>query len=268
MDISDNFRGFKKNITPKHTDLSRYKKFLYTASVGVFNRSTEEVVEAYWWASQRYPIRAILLGDGLYKISLRITEGLNTDEAEKRSIKAGDELICSFFKELCVDDLNVFRTSELLLDPAFLSAFERVESLYSSDLSFRTSVEEDAGLYVKRQKEHETLKVSETEGFNLSVFYLKQEISVYLLLAGQGWLADLYLGQEIPTLAKIMRGEIPAAPDALKQRVNVGLQKKRNRQIDPQDPPNLAATISLPKIVFHSADANSAQSEPILEKAA
>ena len=271
MDIPDesfNVRGFKKFTTPRNTDLAQYREFLYTVSVGAFNRSVVDLVEAYLWASKKYPIKAILLGDGLYKISLCITEGLDTKEAETRAMKTGNELICYFFKELYIDDIEVIKTSELLSKFTCLFAFKRIKFLYLSDFLFRVSVEEDARLYVERQKERGTLRVSETEGFNLSIFYLLQEIAVYLLLAEQGLLADIYLGQEIPTLAKIMRGEILAAPDALKQRVNVGLQEKRNRQVDPQDQPDLTATISLPKIVLHPADANLTQSEPILEKAA
>ncbi len=271
MDVPDeffNFRGFKKFTTPRHTDLTQYREFLYTVSVGAFNRSTSDLVEAYSWASQKHPIKAILVGDGLYQISLCITEGLDAKEAEKRAIKAGEELISDFFREVYIDDLEVIRTSELLSNPVFFSAFERVESLYSSDFLFRQSVEEDAGFYVKRQKERGTLRISETEGFNLSIFYLKQEIAVYLLLAEQGWLADIYLGQEIPTLAKIMRGEIPAAPQALKQRVNVGLQKKRNKQIYQQVQPRPQGHYLAAEIAADPADVRLVQRKPILEPAA
>ena len=228
-------RGFRKNITPKNiTNFDNYKRFTYSVSVDVGNRCLSNIVRAYIWASQRYPIKSILLGDGLYKITLLITENLNKHEAERRAKRAGDDLLLYFFKELGVANSKVIRTTELLLDPDFEDAFDRIKSLYETNSLFRASVDSDAAYYVNRQSDRGTLKVSKAEGTNLSIFYLKQEIAVYLLLAERGWLADIYLGQEIPTLAKIMRGEIPEAPEKLKERIHIGLKKKRYRDIAQQ----------------------------------
>ena len=140
----------------------------------------------------------------------------------------------------------MIRTTELLLDPDFSDAFDRIELLYETNSLFRASVDLDAEYYVNRQCDRGTLKISKAEGTNLSIFYLKQEIAVYLLLAERGWLADIYLGQEIPTLAKIMRGEIPEAPEKLKQRINIGLRKKRHRGINQQ--PQLSDRRAAPKL--------------------
>jgi hypothetical protein len=90
---------------------------------------------------------------------------------------------------------------------------------------FKNAIDIDAKSYVDRQKTRNNIKLNESEALALSILYLKQEVAVYLWLAEHGWLIDLYLGNEIPTLAKIIEGKIPGAPDALKQRVNIGLRK-------------------------------------------
>jgi tRNA-dependent cyclodipeptide synthase len=222
-------RGFRSSITPKHANLDYYKKFIYSVSIGAGNKCLSDIMDAYIWVSQKYPSNKILLGDGLYRITLRITENLSEYEAERRAKRAGDDLMLCFLRELGVTDSKVIRTTKLLSQPDFEGAFDRIDSLYETNSLFRTSVVSDAEYYVNRQSERGRLKISKAKGTDLSISYLKQEIAVYLLLAERGWLADIYLGREIPTLAKIMRGEIPEAPEKLKQRINIGLKKKRYR---------------------------------------
>ncbi len=223
-------RGFKKNTTPKNIDLSNYGNFVYSVSVGA-NRSLNDVVGAYVWAKEekQYPIDAILIGDGLYKITLAVLEGLKGAEAEHKAIEAGKQLIDSFEKIACIEGVRLLKTTELIATTAFHNAFGRIESFFTSDNIFREAIIKDAFSYVDRQKLNSALKIDEMEAKALSVLYLKQEVAIYLLLAEQGWLVDFYLGKEIPTLAKIMTGEIPTAPEALKRRVNVGLQRKKSR---------------------------------------
>lgn len=235
--VSCDGRGFKKQVTPKNTDFSSHENFIYSISVGAANKSLEDVIEAYRWAKdyKKYPVKAILVGDGLYKITLRIIKGLSVLDAEVKAIEAGIELINDFISKACTAGVSFIKTSELLLDPEFERAYQGIEALFSGEQSFRASLEKDARFYVDRQKLRGTLKVSEYEAIKLSIFYLKQEIAVYLLLAERGWAVDLYLGHEIPTLAKIMNQEISAAPDALKRRVNIGLQKKKAKQPAPDD---------------------------------
>lgn len=264
---SPDCRGFRSSITPKNADASCHKKILYSVSLDVSNRDIHDIVDAYIWTLQKYPLNAILLGDGLHKITLRITEDLSEYEAERRAKRAGDDLMLCFLRELGVTDSKVIRTTELLLDPDFSDAFDRIESLYETNSLFRASVDSDAEYYVNRQCDRGTLKISRAEGTNLSIFYLKQEIAVYLLLAERGWLADIYLGQEIPTLAKIMRGEIPEAPEKLKQRINIGLRKKRHRAIAQQ--PQLSdkkAALELP-MTLQLADSNGLPESELLSAA-
>ena len=192
-------RGFKKQVTPKNADFSSSECFIYSISVGAANQSLEDVV-AYIRSARdykKYPVKAILVGDGLYKITLRIIKGLDVLDAEVIAIEAGIELINNFMSKACTVGVSFIKTSELLLNPELERAYQCIEALFSGEQSFRTSLEKDARFYVDRQKLRGTLKVSEDEALKLSIFYLKQEIGVYLLLPERGWDVDLYLGHEV-----------------------------------------------------------------------
>jgi hypothetical protein len=158
---------------------------------------------------------------------LQICEGLNPLDAEAKARERGNIVLNGM--NICPFDPNteIFRVSNLFLDPEFNECNKSIDKLYSADLQFRTSVDFDATTYVDRQELRGRLKTERCKALEFAIDYLKQEISVYLLLAQRGWLAEVYVGREIPTMVKIMTGEIPAAPEALKRRVNVGLKMKR-----------------------------------------
>lgn len=56
--------------------------------------------------------------------------------------------------------------------------------------------------------------------------YLREEVAVYLALAREGWLTDVYLGEELPTPARIMKLQIDDAPEELARRVNISLHTR------------------------------------------
>ena len=70
-------RGFRKNITPKRiTNLDNYKVFIYSVSVDVSNKRLYDIGGCVYFGITKIPFKSILLGDGLYRITLQITEAL------------------------------------------------------------------------------------------------------------------------------------------------------------------------------------------------
>ena len=217
---------YRKTITPRKSKVSAEVPCLFPISVGARDKDVEDVVSAYLWAKEKYNIKAILLGDGLYQITLRICRGLNLSDSEKIAITEGNRLIENFFKRIGTSEVLVIKTSNVLNKSEFDNYYRVIDELYEHDSEFRQAVDDNARIFVERQRDHKSLCINEFEAVNLSIFYLKQEIAVYLFLAEQGWSYEVYLGQEIPALVKIMTGKVPAAPQALKRRVNIALQKK------------------------------------------
>jgi len=228
---------FRKKVTPGQSIVSAEEPCLFPISVGARDKDVEDVASAYLWAKDRYNIKAILLGDGLYKITLRICRNLNLSESEKIAIAEGQELLERFSDKIGDGrEISVYKTSDIQKTIEFKRCCKIIDALYENDLEFRRAVDDNARHFVERQRDHGCLRIDEFEAINLSIFYLIQEIAVYLFLAEQGWFFEVYLGQEIPALVKIMTGKVPAAPAALKRRVNIGLQKKV-RQIQRTAPP-------------------------------
>ncbi len=217
---------FRKHVTPKGAVIQAEAPCLFTISVGAAKQSVNDLVSAYLWGRERYNVRGVLLGDGLYRITLRICHALPDAEAHRESKSAGECLKRQFLHEACVDDIEVFKTSDIFLQQNFRNAHQRIIHLYRSQPQFRDFVVADASAFVERQQKNGTLNISKIEAIRLSKRYLLQEFAVYLVMAEDGWLTEIYLGREIQTLAKIMNGEIPDAPSALRQRVNIGLEKK------------------------------------------
>ena len=218
---------FEESVTPRGYAPKPNERCFFTISVGTHNQSVEEIAFAYSWAKSKYIISQLLIGDSLYKITLQIREGLTQADAENKAFEVAETLI-NDFRRFAKEKrpISIKRTSDIMQSSEFKQAYFKVERFYEKDDGFKNAVDTDAQKYIDRQIAKKNLKVKPGEGLDLSILYLKQEIAVYLLLAEQGWLVDLYLGQEIPTLAKIMEGRLPAAPDALKRRVNIGLRRK------------------------------------------
>jgi tRNA-dependent cyclodipeptide synthase len=221
---------FRKHVTPKAAVTQIQEPCLFTISVGAAKQNIDDLVAAYLWGRERYNVGAILLGDGLYRITLKICSGLSDCEARDLSIATGIDIQERFLQEACLPGMEVFKTSDIFLQHDFIEAQQRISHLYHSQSLFHDSMIEDATTFVDRQQKNGTLKIARNEAIKLSTLYLTQEIAVYLVMAERGWLTEIYFGHEIPTLAKIMNNEIPDAPKALKQRVNIGLEKVRKRR--------------------------------------
>ena len=231
MNPSHTRTSFKEIVTPKRYNPKAKEICFFTISVGTKNQSIEEISAAYLWAKRKYIIKSLLIGDSLYRITLQIREGLTEEEANEKSAQISEKLI-SDFQNLTHEKtpVSIKRTSNIIECVDFDKAYAEIESLYKVNNSFKDAVDADAQRYISRQRARKNLRVTPDEGLDLSISYLKQEIAVYLLLAEQGWLVDLYLGQEIPTLAKIMEGELPVAPEGLKRRVNIELRRQIERK--------------------------------------
>ena len=224
---------YKVRITPHRRALPDYnEKCLYSVSIGAHELKIDQVVHAYKWAAKTFSSCALLLGDGLYRSTLQIIEGISEQDA---IIKA------EYKSKLTLDDFNmriqelpppnIIRTRDIIETSEFGSHLETIERLYFGNSRFADSVNEDALWFVNRQKRNLRLGLSVESAIKLSRFYVKQEVAVYSHLAEQGYLIDVYLGREIPTLAKLMTEEIiGGVPRPLVNRTNISLEKRVSRR--------------------------------------
>lgn len=212
-------------MTPQHkleaVDLA--VKCLFGISVSATPRCPLKMAAALDWALDRFSNTQILIGDSLYRITLQLQRGLHEDLALKTAQGFGDAQL-EAIQQCAKRWPQVIRTSEILRENVFLEALTLIENLYTSDIAFSNSVQSDAAIFVERQLRRGRLFVSYEAALALSIRYLIEEVAVYLVLAHSGWLLDVYVGKELPTLARIIQGEIPAAPISLKNRTNISLE--------------------------------------------
>lgn len=223
---------FRIKITPPQTrNGTSGRKCLYGISISAGGKSPNILRAGYEWAVANFDQCSILLGDSLYRITLQIQRGLNPEEAGRVAYQEGQlslRAITSTFKP----SPRVICCSEVIAMPGFSAALHSVLSYYLNNDSFRDSVRSDASAFVTRQARHNTLAIDSVSAMDLAVHYLHEEIAVYLILSEAGWQTDVYVGQELPTLRRIITGEVDGAPDALRQRVNISLRPRSTLKLD------------------------------------
>jgi tRNA-dependent cyclodipeptide synthase len=223
---------FRARVSPRdglHIGTSQ-KRCLYGLSLGASARQFEKAAAGYRWTVEKFGHCSLLLGDGLYRITLRICDGLSEDDATSISRLLGSELLWRFLH--LVEDKRpkqIIRSSDLLDDVAFREARSNVQTLCERESAFAQAVRDDATDFVERQRRKANIACTSATALALSTQYLIEEITVYLLLAERGWLLDVYLGRELSALAAIVEGRVQTAPPALKRRVNVAIRPRYGR---------------------------------------
>lgn len=218
-------RRFAIKTTPpdKSSQLREIDQCLYGVSVGAFNKQIEDILEGYRWARANFRRCCILLGDSLYRFTLQIQRDISSEEAGRIALASGQELAEQMFSRLPRTP-EIIRCSDVLANPRFSEFLHETRALHEQNSALRDSLASDAQIFVRRQAQKERLAISATDAVELAVSYLIEEVAIYGCLAEQGWIIDVYLGEELPTLAKIMSGEIPGVTGPLSQRINVSLR--------------------------------------------
>jgi tRNA-dependent cyclodipeptide synthase len=200
---------------------------VYSVSVGVPDKTVQDLVDGFLWTKAKFDRVAVLLGDSLYALTLQIQRGCSEAEAYAQALNEAEHVVSTLESE--VMPLVVFRTSELASNPEFLGIETEIKNAYFSTPAFAGSIEADARAFVRRQKNRNRLALGVPVAESLARHYLVREISVYAYLAAAGWVVDVYLGRELPTLARIMEGSVPAVSPHLARRINISLQPKELR---------------------------------------
>jgi hypothetical protein len=218
---------FRIKATPKHAlpEFPVNGKCLYTVSIPQ-HHTMDELVAAYRWTLDRFSECAVLLGDGLYRHTLCALKGLDPAAAMEAASQAGDDLLCDFQEALGQPAGRVIRCSGLMRTDAFHRALGTVTSFHESSAAFVEVLHKDAEAFTRRQAVHGRLAVTESAATAHAVKYLLEEAAVYLTLARDGWLTDVYLGEELPTLARMMQHRLDGAPEELARRVNISLHAR------------------------------------------
>ncbi len=203
--------------------LNSLDKCLYGVSVGAVNMRIADVLDGYRWASANFKRCCILLGDSLYRFTIQIQKDVSAKDAERLAKASGQQLVEQILSRITRLP-EIIRCSDVRATPRFIEYVHEIMALYSKNAGFRDSISSDALCFIKRQAQKGRLSISEEASIELATSYLIEEIAIYGCLAEQGWLVDVYLGDELPSLAKISCNEIPGFEGAITQRINISLR--------------------------------------------
>lgn len=213
------------SVTPpsQRSKLPNFDRCLYAVSIGGHNKPIEDVLQGYRWAIGHFKRCGILLGDSLYRFTVQIQRGSNPKAAKQIAYKAGQLTLDQIVSQMTRLP-EVIRTSDMLTHARFKEYQEEVQALYDTKQEFLNSVQADAQVFVRRQATRGRLALSEAEAIDLAAAYLLEEIAIYGCLAEEGWLVDVYLGSELPSLQRFITGELSGTSAPLHKRVNVALR--------------------------------------------
>lgn len=214
------------DVTPKSAVETVWKedRCIYSVSIGAANQTRDDILNGLEWTQSRFPRVAVLVGDSLYAVTLQVQRGHDDGTAQTEAFGIADEIVRMVHER--IGALEIIRTSQVASEALFLDVDARLEAAYESVPDFASSIDADANQFVARQHKRNRLALSVDSATALARRYLLREISTYAYLASIGWRVDVYLGRELPTLARIIEGSVPPVSPELAQRINISLTRK------------------------------------------
>lgn len=213
-------------VTPRSAGESVWteQQCVYSVSIGAANKTEADILKGLEWTRSHFDRIAVLIGDSLYAVTLQVQRGLDDSAAQAEALRIADQMI-HVLEQRCAP-VEIIRTSEVAALRPFLDIEDQLEAAYRFEPAFASSIDSDATSFVARQEKNKRLALEVDSARTLARKYLLREIATYAYLASIGWRVDVYLGRELPTLARIIEGTVPPVLPQLAQRVNISLLPK------------------------------------------
>src|ERR1700737_4314998 len=159
---------FKVRTVPKRVPVEELKecKALYTVSVGAAGKSLTEIIDGNRWRSETFRASSILLGDGLFRITLQITDGLEERAASAAAKTAGDRTLEELIRHSRLS-AGYIRSSSVMGGPEFFDTLKVVRDVRNRQPGFAASIHADAEVFVERQSRKNRLKIDRKEALAL-----------------------------------------------------------------------------------------------------
>jgi len=197
-------------------------------SLGQPNFIGERLKAVLDWISKHSERCLLVVGDDLQRINVMIDRRVNEKEALSIARRLGDTEIDILSRMLLDYDDGKFiiaRWKELMERDQFTVYQNQLRKLCKNDADFNGSIIKSAKSFVKRRLQRgEISSTDEHVAVRLSTAYLLEEITVFCLLASEGWNVEIYPGPELPVLEEIAKGLHSGVPSPLKERVNIALK--------------------------------------------
>jgi tRNA-dependent cyclodipeptide synthase len=219
-------------ITPKLTEqkLFTYDKCYVGISINnplFYGYNLRSILE---WINTHFTDCLIVIGDYLFRHNEKILSGKTDTDAIKSALLRGDTYVQELndlLAEVGQQKFKIVRWKKLYNKESTQEAFVKLKNMYQCDSEFQKQVKDSATNFIfRKQKQGKNIPHQVDEAIELSCKYLLEEMSVFNTLVGLGWKVEVYPGEQIPILEKIIENKFPSSPENLQERVFVNLKLK------------------------------------------
>lgn len=163
------------------------------------------------WVSERFADVSICFGDGPLIETTLLINGVNSEDCPSRGEQIASQTL--EFLRLSERSVPVRAASSFQHDAIFQTKFDALNTATNESEVLAGYVKKDTERYVNRVFKRGNLAVSRDEATRLSRKYILFELAMYAVLADEGYLVDVYFGEEIGTLRHFMYGRISDFPE-------------------------------------------------------
>jgi tRNA-dependent cyclodipeptide synthase len=186
------------------------------------------------WISRHFANCAVIAGDSIHRLTLRIRQGLDDEAAVAAAKQLGSEYL-RVFSNLVVDfpstKFEFLSSYQIQETEVFCDTLCFLRRLLGHDSRFSHSVDRDATRFVLRCiKRGLPPAVSRELALDLSRTYVLEELALFTSVVARGYVVDVYPGADLQVLAEIAQEMHPTVPPELKKRVNIAHRLRHARE--------------------------------------
>lgn len=183
------------------------------------------------WISPRFSRCTVLIGDGIHRLTLASTRGMDPGRALEHALDLGRQFVRAQQPVLetyrAATDFSIVTCSEVQETEEYAEHHRRLRALFTQDAAFRTSVEASGRAF--HAKHSPAVGAAERrQRVDASSSYFLEESAVFCCLTRRGLPVMVHPGR-LGTLADIAAGHHPRAPGELRDLTLVALRIQGGR---------------------------------------
>jgi tRNA-dependent cyclodipeptide synthase len=158
----------------------------------------------------------LLVGDYLHRYNEQIYSGFDEEFAIQSTKKTGNTLV-NFFKKIADEfpsKYTILYTHELVDNNDFDKKYQRFVNLYTTNSDFFKLINYTIDVFLRRQKE---LHVTNEKARELCRSYLIEELVIFEILAEKGLKVNIYPGNQLPIMKKLVAGKLMQVSEILEK---------------------------------------------------
>jgi len=225
-------------VDPKHVKkrlFTDYKSCMFGISMGNARMEDAKLEACIRWIGENFSHCKLVLGDSIYRHTLRATKSVDKDEALSLALQMGSDFMTKYspmierYSDICKFEWEPM--SKVEQHSNFESYHDTYKKLYQENEEFQILVNESSGKYLSGAFDMDALSLKEKEEkILITVQYFLEESAIFSCLCDEDKNVLIYPGT-IKPLQIISSGQIDGVPQAIHKliQIRINLKKKGKR---------------------------------------